>query len=337
MVQRRARHHGPQLHRIRTVGGRATPQSEWLPTTSGSPTPTPTRRGTRGACRARLGVVMALPPRTSRRRPIRRLAWVLLQQRRHVRQGAWRLPVGEADRITVGHTTDFFQQSLREPHAEDSLWQRVDQSEQVGDVTAPVNLTAGWDDIFLVGQLRDYERLHDAGRAPQLTIGPWSHLDPRAVTHSLREGMAWFDEHLRGWRIPRPRACPRVGEWRRAVDRTLELATGDDAAALLPPRRGAPGHRHSPRIATGQLHVRSHGPDASSRRRSSRNSRSQAGQSPARSPPRRLHLHNDTTEREPRRPRHPDRQHPHGLHRREPKSLRQAVRRGPHGKVHQHH
>jgi hypothetical protein len=35
-----------------------------------------------------------------------------------------------------------------------------------------------------------------------MTIGPWSHLDFECLWESLRQGMTWFDAHLKGDRAP---------------------------------------------------------------------------------------------------------------------------------------
>jgi putative CocE/NonD family hydrolase len=54
----------------------------------------------------------------------------------------------------------------------------------------------GWYDIFLPGQVADYEALRDAGRTTRLTIGPWTHSSPRNLAAALRDGLAWFEQHV---------------------------------------------------------------------------------------------------------------------------------------------
>ena len=53
-------------------------------------------------------------------------------------------------------------------------------------------MVTGWHDIFLPAQLADYAVLRDAGRAPHLRIGPWTHGSPGLLGAALREGLVWL-------------------------------------------------------------------------------------------------------------------------------------------------
>lgn len=108
------------------------------------------------------------------------------------------LPLREADRLAVGRRVEFFQEWLEHNEAGDPWWKKSDFSESVAEVTAPVNLLSGWYDIFLPWQLKDYAALQQAGRAPYLTIGPWSHADKPLFGAMVRESLAWFRAHLLG-------------------------------------------------------------------------------------------------------------------------------------------
>jgi uncharacterized protein len=74
----------------------------------------------------------------------------------------------------------------------------MDFSHRVADVTAPVHMLTGWYDIFLLGQLADYRRLREAGRQPQLVVGPWGHTSPGSLGPTVRESVRFFGAHLRG-------------------------------------------------------------------------------------------------------------------------------------------
>ncbi len=65
------------------------------------------------------------------------------------------------------------------------------------DVTAAVHLIGGWYDYYLRGILRDYATLKSAGQSPYLTIGPWFHANPNGMMTGLREGISWFEAHLK--------------------------------------------------------------------------------------------------------------------------------------------
>jgi putative CocE/NonD family hydrolase len=64
----------------------------------------------------------------------------------------------------------------------------------------PVFSIGGWYDIFLPGQLRDFNILQDAGRAPRLMVGPWTHLDSDGLP--IRESIEFALAHARGEQPP---------------------------------------------------------------------------------------------------------------------------------------
>lgn len=65
----------------------------------------------------------------------------------------------------------------------DAFWDQQDQRPDVARITAPVLSIAGWYDVFVVRQLRDFELLRaeagsaDAREHSRLVVGPWDH-DP---------------------------------------------------------------------------------------------------------------------------------------------------------------
>ena len=106
---------------------------------------------------------------------------------------------------------------------DDPFWAARDHSEAVADVAAPVHLVGGWYDYYLRGLLRDYATLKAAGRRPYLTIGPWHHAHASGMMAGLREGLIWFDAHLKGDRRrlhPKPVRIYVMGadEWRELDD-----------------------------------------------------------------------------------------------------------------------
>ena len=142
------------------------------------------------------------------------LSWIYLLQ--HQEQAAWRsllatlretrvlagayaaLPLAKADAAAVGRPIKFHQDWLTHNAPGDHFWDEIDHSKHLDRVAAPVNLLAGWYDIFLPDQLADYAALRDAGRRPYLTVGPWKHADLGVLAAALRESLAWFEAHVRG-------------------------------------------------------------------------------------------------------------------------------------------
>jgi predicted acyl esterase len=86
----------------------------------------------------------------------------------------WLPALNQADIAAIGRRSDYFQDSLAYD-AQTPRWASIDNSHRVADIAVPVSSIGGWYDIFLPGQLRDFQTLQAAGRAARLTIGPWSH------------------------------------------------------------------------------------------------------------------------------------------------------------------
>jgi uncharacterized protein len=109
------------------------------------------------------------------------------------------LPLGEADQLVVHQPSQPFQdQLLHGP--EDDYWKPVDFSERLGEMNPPAYLMAGWYDIFLDWQLKDYQALRRAGKQPYLLVGPWTHTSFSIDGMITRETLAWLDAHVKGKR-----------------------------------------------------------------------------------------------------------------------------------------
>ncbi len=165
------------------------------------------------------------------------------------------LPLLEADTIAAGEPIPFYREILSHEQATDSFWTARDHRDAVARVAAPVHLVGGWYDYYLRGLLRDYAALRDAGCRPYLTIGPWSHAGAQGLLTGLREGLAWFDVHLRGQRQAlraRPVRIFVMGadEWREMDDfppatQPARYFLGADAAlSLQPPQTASPPDRY---------------------------------------------------------------------------------------------
>jgi hypothetical protein len=106
------------------------------------------------------------------------------------------LPLTDLDERATGAEVGWYREALRHSARDDSYWVARDFAAGVAKVTAPVQLIGGWYDIFLPWMLEDFRALQDAGREPQLLIGPWTHTDPRLVAAGTREGIAWLRARL---------------------------------------------------------------------------------------------------------------------------------------------
>ena len=176
------------------------------------------------------------------------------------------LPLLEADTVAAGEPIPFYREILTHEQASDPFWVARDHRQAVAGVQAPVHLMGGWYDYYLRGLLRDYQALRAAGRQPILTIGPWYHGQPAGMVHGLREGLAWFDAHLKGdggrlRQKPVRLYVMGAGEWRDldefpppARPARYYLHEGGGLAPDLPPATSSPDHyRYDPADPTPAL------------------------------------------------------------------------------------
>ncbi|WP_416979702.1 CocE/NonD family hydrolase [Streptomyces sp. T028] len=126
-----------------------------------------------------------------------------------VRRAMTTLPLTDADKAVLGRPSSYFQNVLAHD-ATSPFWQPVDHRDRVADITVPVSTVGGWYDIFLPGQLRDFQALQKAGRArARLTIGPWSHVSMGAGAVSTAEALDFALPLARG-QEPAERAAVRL-------------------------------------------------------------------------------------------------------------------------------
>jgi putative CocE/NonD family hydrolase len=109
------------------------------------------------------------------------------------------LPLREADTAAVGQHVEYAQDILTHD-ARSPRWAGVDHRDRVAQVTVPVSSIGGWYDIFLPGQLRDFQILREAGRPARLTVGPWVH---QAITNvPFQEALEFGLAYARGEQPP---------------------------------------------------------------------------------------------------------------------------------------
>jgi putative CocE/NonD family hydrolase len=173
-------------------------------------------------------------------------------QAKKVRSALSTLPLNQADVAVIGRRSDYVQDILT-CDADDPRWAGLDHRHRVAEVSVPVSSIGGWYDIFLPGQLRDFEILQEAGRPARLTVGPWTHT---AFTNvGVREAIEFGLAYARGEEPPH-RAPVRLfvmGEdaWRDFDSwppkgypaRRFHLRP-DGALSAEPPRESAPDQYH---------------------------------------------------------------------------------------------
>ena len=181
--------------------------------------------------------------------------------------------------------------------------------------SAPVQLVGGWYDIFLPWMLEDFEALRDAGRSPQLIVGPWTHTSPELAGGQRARG------HRVAARAParRPADGPRRARARLRHGRARWRELDDWPP---PGRRGArrctcAGRRARRDRARGRtprpLPLRPGRPDARRRRRHAAGAASRSRQPRARGARRRAHVHRRAARARRRRDRPGPRRRPPAL------------------------
>ncbi|MEV6237570.1 CocE/NonD family hydrolase [Lentzea sp. NPDC051838] len=105
------------------------------------------------------------------------------------------LPLRDGDVAAFGERSDYIQDILAHD-ADSARWDGFDHSARVADVTVPVSSIGGWYDIFLPGQLRDFEALQAKGRPARLTVGPWTHAEFNSTP--IDEAVSFGLAHARG-------------------------------------------------------------------------------------------------------------------------------------------
>lgn len=134
---------------------------------------------------------------TSRRGPAAALRRLLPLPGRRLDEAFDVLPLGAGDTAAAGRPILWYQDWLTHEELGAGYWARQSHTASVPDVTAPVYMSAGWYDIFLPWQLRNYAQLADAGRPPRLTVGPWGHV-AGGEGPSFTESVAFLKEHFAG-------------------------------------------------------------------------------------------------------------------------------------------
>ncbi|MGE5131915.1 MAG: CocE/NonD family hydrolase [Gemmatimonadota bacterium] len=129
-----------------------------------------------------------------------------LTQGRRNRRALLTLPLGQADVAAAGRRVEYIQDVLAHD-ADSPRWAGISHTGRVAEVSVPVSSIAGWYDIFLPGQLRDFQILQAAGRPARLTVGPWTHVSVDGT--ALREAIGFGLAHARGQEPP-PRAPVRL-------------------------------------------------------------------------------------------------------------------------------
>jgi putative CocE/NonD family hydrolase len=107
------------------------------------------------------------------------------------------LPLVDNDRRFAGEPVPAYQEWLEHDESGDPYWEPLDFRPDLSQVP-PASLVAGWYDLFIAPQLRDFEQLQAEGRPARLVVGPWHHASRGLGVAALRATLDWMDRYLRG-------------------------------------------------------------------------------------------------------------------------------------------
>ena len=173
-----------------------------------------------------------------------------------IRRVFMRLPVFEADVEAARRRLDQFREWVSNPDPDSDYWRERDQRHRLTEVDAHAHLQAGWYDMFLREQLKDYVVLAKAGKNPYLTVGPYPHGSFRGFVDAMQGTLAWFGLHLKG-EPDKVRGKPvrlyvtGANEWRDfdawpppAVETRYHLHAGGRLSLEVPPTDVPADHYH---------------------------------------------------------------------------------------------
>jgi putative CocE/NonD family hydrolase len=190
----------------------------------------------------------------------------MLQGVRNVPAVLNHLPLSELDAQLFGEPQEFWQRTLEHSAPDSPYWASRDFSAGIARVSAPMQLMAGWWDLFTPWQLEDFVRLRRAGKEAQLIVGPWAHTSDGLVAANTRESLEWMRAHLLGDRRRLHETPVRIhvggaDEWRDlddwppqdARELRLYLQPGRSLGANPPGPAHADRYRYDPSDPTPSL------------------------------------------------------------------------------------
>ncbi len=192
----------------------------------------------------------------------------------------WRtLPLASMDEKIIGERVGFWQDWVEHESSRDPWWAPMGHHQTIPSVLRPITMAAGWFDIFLPWQLKDFIALRAAGCEARITIGPWRHTDDGLGKTGMRDAIDWFRVHLQGEPSREQRKPVKLwligaDEWREydqwppreAVSERWYLQPGQQLSPAVPPASAADSYLYdpddpTPSVGGPALSVRPHSVD----------------------------------------------------------------------------
>jgi uncharacterized protein len=180
------------------------------------------------------------------------------------------IPLRKADRLLAPEGVFWWQDWMDHAEPGDPWWGEINHGAAAQSMP-PTVMVAGWHDIFLPWQMRDFESAQNARRDVRIIIGPWTHAAFPGLAESLRQSIALFQERFAA-APPEPSKAsgkPRVriflmgaNEWREypswpppsATPRTFYLHSSGGMSADAPVSESESAFDYDPAHPTPALH-----------------------------------------------------------------------------------
>jgi putative CocE/NonD family hydrolase len=105
------------------------------------------------------------------------------------------IPLRKADRILAPGGVSWWRDWMDHAEPDDPWWNEIDYG-RAAENLPPTVMVAGWYDILLPWQLKDFTTALRAGRDIRITIGPWMHAAAAGMAESARRSIALFQERF---------------------------------------------------------------------------------------------------------------------------------------------
>ncbi|WP_424936491.1 MULTISPECIES: CocE/NonD family hydrolase [Bacteria] len=123
--------------------------------------------------------------------------WRMLLSYGRLRRASFALPPAEAVVRARAGDPPFFRDWIEHSDAGDPWWTPLRFAQDPATIP-PTVLLAGWQDLFLEGQLDDYAALREAGVPVRLIVGDWRHGAPETLAVGAGEALRGFDDPMAG-------------------------------------------------------------------------------------------------------------------------------------------
>lgn len=137
----------------------------------------------------------------------------LLAQLRHparVRQAMREVPLTRVMPAAIDRPVRVYDDLIGHAEPGDDFWAPAEHDQRVADRAVPASLFAGWHDLFIAQQLRDFTALQAAGVPSRLTVGPWYHGQFASLKAMVADQLGWLEGHLLGDRAALQRPPVRL-------------------------------------------------------------------------------------------------------------------------------